>query len=670
MLRRNSLLLVASLAVVSLFMIGCGCNSSSSNLSITGTLSGGAVGVTYSGTLSVTGGTSPYTWTVTGLPDGVTESGNTTATITFAGTPTTAGSYTVGVTVSDSNGHTATYNVTIVITGSSAAVCTPRGSEGELTSAAPWAFLVQGDNVTSESDLGVAIAGSFTPNANGTITAADVDYNAEISDGEQSLVVDLAASSYSLGSDGRGCLYLAFSGLTPTSKKAGAKKGVFHAKHARAHAAGSKRRRAVKAHPAQATDFLTSLTLSFALGNKDGSGVYHTGRIMEFDNTAEGGTISAGMMHIQSPVQFVLSALHANFAFGVEGWGIEEDSDFRIAIAGTFANNSGTLSSGFTDISAGGAPSGELSGGSGEISSTISSTTGRGTLTYSIPNADSADDTLTTDFAIYVIDAGDFYMISTDGVEDVPLLSGRALVTNATFGAAALNGYYLDAASGFDDDNGGNYVQVGTLHAKSDNTVPTATLYVNDAGDTGTQQYPNMTYTVDAAGRFSASTETLPYPLVGYLTSGGDVGENISAFLVAGQDLAQASSSGVLVSLGTNVAPNFTITNISGPYAFGTTEDIDGGNGSEVGTLTISGSGGSGTFTSIVDISSVGGANAPGVTGNGTLTINADGSGTFTGGTFHSSSLMFVTNGGQIYAIDGADADPLLYVFDEGTEED
>jgi Putative Ig domain len=757
MLRRNSLLLFASLAVVSLFISGCGCNSSSSSLTITGTLSGGAVGVAYSGTLSVSGGTSPYTWTVTGLPQGVTESGNMTATITFSGTPTTPGSYMVSVTVTDSKGHTATYNVTItiatltvtttslpngivgttytvtlaasngttpytwaetsggalpgglmltpssgvisgtpttagtfgpytftvtdandatavsgpltiVVTSSSTAVCTPRGNEGALTTATPYAFLVQGDNLTSESDLGVAIAGSFTPNANGTITAADVDYNAEISDGEQSLVVDLAGSSYSLGSDGRGCLYLAFSGLTPVSKKAHATKGVFHAKGAHANAAGRKRRRAVKAHPAQASESLASLTLSFALGNKDGSGVYHTGRIMEFDNTAEGGTISAGMMHLQDTTAFVLSALKANFAFGVEGWGIQGDSDFRIAVAGTFANSGGVLSSGFSDVTAGGTPSGELSGGSGQIGSTISSTTGRGTVTYSIPNADGEGDTLTTDFAIYVINATDFYMVSSDGVEDVPLLSGRALATNAAFGAAPLNGYYLDAASGFDDDNGGNYVEVGTLYAKSDNTVPTATLYINDIGDTGTEQYPNMTYTVDTAGRFSASSESLTYPLVGYLTSGGDVGENISAFLVAGDELAQASSSGVLVNLLTNVAPSYTMTNIAGTYAFGTAEDVDGGNGSEVGTVTNSGSGASGTFTSIVDICAIEESNESDVTGNGTVAINADGSGTFTGGTFHGSSLMFVTNGSQIYAIDYTDIDPLLYVFDEGIQ--
>ena len=69
-------------------------------------------GVAYSTTLSVTGGVSPYTWTVSGLPPGLTFNATTLA---IAGTPTTTGAYTVSVTVTDANqkATTATYTHTV-----------------------------------------------------------------------------------------------------------------------------------------------------------------------------------------------------------------------------------------------------------------------------------------------------------------------------------------------------------------------------------------------------------------------------------------------------------------------------------------------------------------------------------------------------------------------------
>lgn len=628
-------------------------------LSITGTLPAtGTIGAAYTGSLTASGGTSPYAWALTGLPPGVTASGASTATVTASGTPTTSGTYSVTATVTDANSKTASYTVTVVISAATAAACAPspaiRGNEKALTSSTPYAFLVQGDTNADGGVSGIAIVGSFTPHGDGTITAGAADYNGEDLDVGQPLVVDLSASSYSFGSDGRGCLYLVFSGLASDARPAAAKKtGHFEP-------AAARKSRSLKAHPEQDTT-LANLTLSFTLGGLDGTGVYHLGRITEFDNAAGGGSISAGLIHLQDPSSFALSALKSNYAFGIEGWGLNEnDTDYRIAVAGSFAADStnGSLTSGVADITAGGSASGELSDGSGQLNGSFS-TSGRGTGTYSIPDGENG--TLSYDFSVYMINATDFLLISTDSVSEVPLLSGRALQTNPSFGAAPLNGYYLDAAAGFDDDNGGNYVEVGTLNATSSNTVPTATLYVNDVGSANTLQYPNLTYTVDATGRFSAASDSLTYPLVGYLTSGGDTGEKISAFLVASAEPAEASSAGVLVSLGTTSAPSYTIANITGTYAWGTAEDVDGLNGSLVGTFTIMSGGG---YSDLVDISVVGETNSPNQTSNGMVTINADGSGTIMSA---GGNIAFVTNESQIYGIDFTDVDPLLYVFDQGS---
>ena len=60
-------------------------------------LKAAANGAAYSASLSVTGGTPPYTWTVLGLPPGLSASG-----AALSGTPTSKGTFTVIALVTDS----------------------------------------------------------------------------------------------------------------------------------------------------------------------------------------------------------------------------------------------------------------------------------------------------------------------------------------------------------------------------------------------------------------------------------------------------------------------------------------------------------------------------------------------------------------------------------------
>jgi uncharacterized repeat protein (TIGR01451 family) len=75
---------------------------------------GGEVGVAYSDQLTETGGTSPFTWSVSSgtLPGGVTPLSSAGV---LAGTPTTAGNYPFTVKVTDQNGGIATTPITLVI---------------------------------------------------------------------------------------------------------------------------------------------------------------------------------------------------------------------------------------------------------------------------------------------------------------------------------------------------------------------------------------------------------------------------------------------------------------------------------------------------------------------------------------------------------------------------
>jgi Zn-dependent metalloprotease len=102
----------------------------------------GTVGTAISAfTVSASGGTTPYTWSATGLPAGVTI-GSSTGTV--SGTPTTAGTYSVTVTATGSGGSgTGSATFTFTVSGGGGGGCTAPGQKlgnpgFETGTAAPW----------------------------------------------------------------------------------------------------------------------------------------------------------------------------------------------------------------------------------------------------------------------------------------------------------------------------------------------------------------------------------------------------------------------------------------------------------------------------------------------------------------------------------------------------
>ena len=139
---------------------------------------GGEVGVGYSDQLTVTGGTSPFTWSVSSgtLPAGVTLAPSTGL---LSGTPTAAGSYTFTVEVTDAGGLTATESVSMtIIAGPSLNFPTPPyGETGSVYSdtlavsggTGPYIWSVSAGSLPAGITLGSAtgtLAG--TPTAVGT----------------------------------------------------------------------------------------------------------------------------------------------------------------------------------------------------------------------------------------------------------------------------------------------------------------------------------------------------------------------------------------------------------------------------------------------------------------------------------------------------------------------
>ncbi len=731
-------------------------SSSSQTVTIGGSFPAtGTVGTTYTGSITATGGTAPYTWTVSGLPGGVTATNGTTSPMYSAsGTPTTAATYSLSATVMDSASHTATYTQSVVISAASGATFTlspsslgaltkgtqvtpititsspagtqpyqwtvsagtlpaglllsngastsatsvnsttnsinitgtptasgtysftlsvqdsaspkgkgslvfsgtvgggttttacgppasgtlaPRGNESALTS--PFAFILAGADA---DDNPVTWAGSFTPDGSGGITASDIDV--VTGSVAQNYQVQLNGSSYSYGADGRGCLYIAFNQVNGNANPA--RKVAGH--DALPHGKG---RQSLKLASGEALANVGTVTFSFSI-----SAPYETGRIEQFDYI-NSEMQAAGQMHQQTPGDFSLGKLGADYVLGVTGWVVDvpqqEYSRTVMAANINVSEPSGAITSPSADLNIGGTTSGQLSGGAGTFG-IVSGSTGRGTGTYTIPYGNG---NVTFGFAFYVINSADLYVITDDTpATNAFILSGRAL--SASPSVTGLNGYYLAAYTGLDTngsnvDAGNNSVSIGTFQAGATSIV-NATVYTNDGGNYTKNTYGVAPYVVQPPNsRMSIANLTEFSPII-YLTN--TVTEDDIAGFVVGTD---PNTSGGFILFQSSSMPNFSASNLSGGYIFGTSEDIAGISGSNVGQYVFT----SGNFTTTTDVVNVTtGPNSmlPNQTISGTVTVTGDGS-----GTLPANSVSIVTNGGVILGVSNTSqaVQPLLYIW-------
>jgi hypothetical protein len=287
-------------------------------------LPNGIVGTAYSQTLTASGGFTPFTWTVSAgaLPAGLTLS----SAGVISGTPTAAGRADFTVTVTDSSTptvQTASQALSIIINAAPAA-CTSSGNESILSG--QYAFTLSGYNWTGFQ----AVAGSFTADGTGKITAGEADTNGVF--GAQSAPIITSASSYSVGSDNRGCATIA-------------------------------------------TSFGTFMT-RFALGSISGTTATQ-GRMIEFDSPSPWAYIAAGQILQQDPTSFTAGP-SGSYAFGSVG----SDPFFsaRVGVVGVMTASAGTFTNLEQDINAGGIVS-HMTGLTGTYTSF--DTYGRATTTFS-----------------------------------------------------------------------------------------------------------------------------------------------------------------------------------------------------------------------------------------------------------------------------------------------
>lgn len=153
-----------------------------------GNLTAATVGSAWSKSLTVSGGTSPWTWSASALPAGITLD---TSAGTLSGTPSAAGSYSFQVTATDANGVTGSASYTLVVGAASPQASDSTASVAANSSSNPITLSLSGGTATAISIVSppahgsLAVSGvtvSFTP-ATGYAGSDSFTYTATNSSG-------------------------------------------------------------------------------------------------------------------------------------------------------------------------------------------------------------------------------------------------------------------------------------------------------------------------------------------------------------------------------------------------------------------------------------------------------------------------------------------------------
>jgi hypothetical protein len=493
--------------------------------------------------LAATNGIPPFFWSLnpnTFLPPGLTFTipANNPNAAAVSGTPSATGlgqSFAPSVFVYDSQlpyPAVAQANLNITTVEEPDPSC-HAGSEGNLTTKAPYAFWLRGFDVAGP----VVIAGNFSVDGAGNVTGGMEDIIS--SAGAQTNLSIGPGSSYTLGADNRGCLTLANSAGSTA---------IFR------FALGG---------------CSTSADLS---GGCTNGGYFTRGRMLENDSASS--TRATGTLQLASPSAFSDSSLSGAYAFVLSGW---DAAQGRYAMAGSANAGSGKLTAISADVNDAGVLNSSLTGGAGSYG--IEST-GRGTGALTVGSTN-------LDIVLYVINNQEAIVATIDQVDAThPLLSGQVLGAAGPFEESALQGNYLVRSEGL--SSGAPDPNIGVLTFDGVSSVK-GTIYENDAG-LATANPTSASYSVGSNARLSFATNTNqtlgPHPFVGYLAS---LASGVGALLISTDPSAQAG----LLEFQSPTPPiqPFGNSSLTGPYILGTDENLDANTWDYVGTTSPNGNG-------------------------------------------------------------------------------
>lgn len=452
-------------------------------------------GQPYTATIAFSGGTAPYTATVSDQPSWVTVT-NTGDSITLAGTPPagTTGSDAIQIIATDSSLPVAFTNIAqMTLTTYPTA-----GVDNGLLSGT-YAFYGTGwlDGTSAATTQPVAYIGSFTTDGNGTITGGEMDMNG----GTGMISYSSLAGTYNIDANQVG---------TMNFLPAGA--------------------------PAP-------ITFAIGLGGVN-NGVSSSGSFTEYDDTTgvsialSGG--SSGMritgsiaLQSSSVLSTSSSPLTGSYAFGMQGRNAVQDitstcsavtaSCGPVSLAGAMTMGSdGAITSGMEDITEGETTEAQvpLSG----VLDNAGNTDAFGRATGSITASGSSLLDWPSSFILYMVNPQTFYVMSADAYAGSTLVSGQAMQQNLTdiastpFSSTQPVVAYGNIAStqNYPTANGNTRVELMLLTmAPTSATAGSMRGYwfVNASGsftNNGKIATSSYTYTVSPNGRVATSNANVP----------------------------------------------------------------------------------------------------------------------------------------------------------------
>lgn len=185
------------------------------SVSTTSPLPGGTAGSAYSASVTATGGTTPYTWMITGLPTGLSATSGTPS-ASISGTTDNVGTFTVTAQVTDAASNTASATLSLTMAQAAALTITttsplPGGSVGTPYSetlaatggVTPYTWsLASGSSLPDGITLSTAGALSGTTSATGTfsftVEATDAETPAQTAKQALSLTISTAPTTLSI----------------------------------------------------------------------------------------------------------------------------------------------------------------------------------------------------------------------------------------------------------------------------------------------------------------------------------------------------------------------------------------------------------------------------------------------------------------------------------------
>ena len=373
----------------------------SGTLSLIATLPNATVGVAYSYTLKATGGTPPYSYAITAgsLPPGITLQPDGL----ISGTPTAPGASSFTATVTDSVNATASDPLILLVEYPTTAY------DGELTG--PYAFLFQGYDDVAAGVLAyqTATVGSFTADGIGGINLGELDANHQSSNPSGTTVASQNfIGTYEVNADSRG--FITITTLNP--------------------------------------DGTTDQTFTYAISLKapvSPASVSTQGNLIEYDNNQLVGTKGSGQLLAQTTSAFA-AGLNGSYAFGFSGdtpclvsctVGIASGP---VATVGAFTTDgAGKLTAGTADANIA-----SFNFANAPLSGSYQTADQNGRVQLEMNNSSISDGLYPTDFAVYVVNANEAFVMSIDKHSQYTLLAGTAQLQSTTsFSNASMSGAFV-----------------------------------------------------------------------------------------------------------------------------------------------------------------------------------------------------------------------------------